>query len=125
MGHYKRIRLVNESTFSQNVISLIFLSMVAHLRFLPPSSPHFPTRYIRDLRARALVEDRECDVVAIGAGIARLAAAKRLGESRRRVRVLGASDVVGGRIRGDKLEGFVLDRWFQVFVKGYPRASAM
>jgi phytoene dehydrogenase-like protein len=38
------------------------------------------------------------------------------------VRVLEASDGVGGRVRSDVVEGFVLDRGFQVLFTAYPAA---
>ncbi|MFE1984460.1 FAD-dependent oxidoreductase [Streptomyces mirabilis] len=37
------------------------------------------------------------------------------------VRVLEASDGVGGRMRSDRHEGFVIDRGFQVFNTSYPQ----
>ena len=98
--------------------------MVTHLSFLAPF-PHRATRHTPDLCPRASIADWDCDAVVIGAGIAGLAAAKRLGESGRRVRVIEASDGVGGRMRSDNVEGFILDRGFQVFVEGYPRAQDM
>lgn len=36
--------------------------------------------------------------------------------------VLEGSDDVGGRVRTDRVEGFQLDRGFQVFLSGYPEA---
>ena len=37
-----------------------------------------------------------------------------------KVRVLEASDGVGGRVRTDAVDGFLLDRGFQVFLTAYP-----
>jgi phytoene dehydrogenase-like protein len=37
--------------------------------------------------------------------------------------VLEASDGVGGRVRTDELDGFLLDRGFQVFLMAYPEAQ--
>ena len=40
------------------------------------------------------------------------------------VAVIEASDGVGGRVRTDELDGFLLDRGFQIFLTGYPAAQA-
>ncbi|NIP79102.1 MAG: NAD(P)-binding protein, partial [Gemmatimonadetes bacterium] len=37
--------------------------------------------------------------------------------------VLEASDGVGGRVRTDRVDGFLLDRGFQVFLTAYPEAG--
>ena len=60
------------------------------------------------------------DVVVVGAGLAGLVAASRLVEGGRDVVVLEASDGVGGRVRTDVVEGFQLDRGFQVLLTAYP-----
>ncbi len=61
-------------------------------------------------------------VVVVGAGLAGLACARRLVEARVPVLVLEASDGVGGRVRTDVVEGFLLDRGFQVLLTAYPEA---
>jgi protoporphyrinogen oxidase len=63
--------------------------------------------------------------VIVGAGLAGLAAAKRLAADGVAVRVLEASDAVGGRVRSDVVDGFILDRGFQVFICGYPEQRAV
>jgi phytoene dehydrogenase-like protein len=60
------------------------------------------------------------DVVVVGAGIAGLAAARALHARGRNVVVLEKSDEVGGRIRTDVVDGFRLDRGFQVMLTAYP-----
>lgn len=60
------------------------------------------------------------DVVVVGAGLAGLVAALRLVEDGRDVVVLEASDGVGGRVRTDEVDGFLLDRGFQVLLTAYP-----
>jgi len=60
------------------------------------------------------------EVVVIGAGLAGLAAATTLRQAGREVLVLEASDGVGGRVRTDRVDGFLLDRGFQVMLTGYP-----
>jgi len=56
----------------------------------------------------------------LGAGLAGLRAAASLGESGCDVVVLEAEDVVGGRQRTDAVDGFLLDRGFQVLNPAYP-----
>jgi phytoene dehydrogenase-like protein len=68
------------------------------------------------------MSDARVDVVIVGAGLAGLACALRLHEAGARVRVLEASDGVGGRVRTDVVEGFRLDRGFQVLLTAYPEA---
>ena len=58
----------------------------------------------------------------IGAGLAGLACARRLTNAGFTCTVLEASDGIGGRVRTDRVEGFQLDRGFQVFLAGYPEA---
>ena len=60
------------------------------------------------------------DVVVIGAGLAGLTAARTIQRSGRSVVVLEASDAVGGRVRTDEVDGFLLDRGFQVMLTAYP-----
>lgn len=62
------------------------------------------------------------EVVVIGAGLAGLAAATTLHRAGRQVLVLEASDGVGGRVRTDQVDGYLLDRGFQVLLTGYPEA---
>lgn len=62
----------------------------------------------------------DTDVVVVGAGLAGLACARRLTESGLTVTVLEAGDAVGGRVRTDVVDGFRLDRGFQVLNPSYP-----
>jgi phytoene dehydrogenase-like protein len=65
----------------------------------------------------------ELDVVVIGAGLAGLACARDLVAAGLRVQLLEASDAPGGRIRTDLVDGFRLDRGFQVLLTEYPEAK--
>ena len=62
-------------------------------------------------------------VVVVGAGLAGLACARELVARDREVVVLEASDGVGGRVRTDVVDGFQLDRGFQVHLTSYPEAA--
>lgn len=59
-------------------------------------------------------------VVVVGAGIAGLTCAAELTRAGRSVVVLEASDGVGGRVRTDRQDGYLLDRGFQVILDAYP-----
>jgi hypothetical protein len=65
------------------------------------------------------------DVVIVGAGLAGLCCARQLVGAVLRPVILEASDGVGGRIRTDIVDGFRLDRGFQVFLTSYPEARAV
>lgn len=60
------------------------------------------------------------DVAVIGAGLAGLAAARTLHSKSLNVTVLEAQDEVGGRIRTDVVDGYRLDRGFQILLTAYP-----
>ena len=75
-----------------------------------PSMPHAPL-------------PERVDAVVVGAGLAGLAAARVLHEAGRSVVVLEASDGVGGRVRPDVVNGFRLDRGFQVLLTAYPEVE--
>ncbi|MCE7083080.1 NAD(P)/FAD-dependent oxidoreductase [Streptomyces sp. ST2-7A] len=61
------------------------------------------------------------DAIVVGAGMAGLVCAADLTAAGLEVVVLEASDDVGGRMRTDRRDGFLLDRGFQVFNTGYPQ----
>ena len=61
--------------------------------------------------------------VIVGAGLAGLCCAKHLREAGQSSIVLQASDGIGGRVRTDRVEGFLLDRGFQVLLTAYPETQ--
>jgi len=62
----------------------------------------------------------QVDVAIVGAGLAGLAAARVVATAGCSVVVLEASDGIGGRVRTDDVDGFLLDRGFQVVLTAYP-----
>ncbi len=63
------------------------------------------------------------DVLVIGAGLAGLACARHLADAGVSFQIIEASDGIGGRVRTDEFEGFLLDRGFQVLLTAYPEAQ--
>lgn len=61
--------------------------------------------------------------VIIGGGISGLTCAKYLNEKGYGFMLLEGSDALGGRVRTDKVDGFLLDRGFQVLLTNYPEAK--
>lgn len=59
-------------------------------------------------------------IAVIGAGLAGLTCAKVLHEAGAEYCVLDSADEVGGRVRSDRQQGFILDRGFQVILDSYP-----
>lgn len=64
------------------------------------------------------------DVIIIGAGLAGLAAARACVKAGFATLVLEGADDVGGRLTTDRVDGFLLDRGFQVLLDSYPEAQA-
>lgn len=60
------------------------------------------------------------DVVIVGGGIAGLTAAIELQNEGLTVKLLEAADRIGGRVKTDTMDGFLLDRGFQVLLTAYP-----
>ena len=63
-------------------------------------------------------------VVVAGAGLAGLVAARRLADAGADVTVYEERPAVGGRVRSESIEGFTLDRGFQVLFTAYPAVRA-
>ena len=64
-------------------------------------------------------------IVIIGAGMAGLTCATYLHQRGREVLLLDAADDVGGRVRTDSVNGFRLDRGFQILLTAYPEARRL
>ncbi|WP_327652216.1 NAD(P)/FAD-dependent oxidoreductase [Micromonospora aurantiaca] len=67
----------------------------------------------------------DTDVVIVGGGLAGLAAARRLHRAGVPWRLLEAGDRLGGRVATDRVDGFLLDRGFQVLNTAYPRLTGL
>src|SRR5258708_22541233 len=63
------------------------------------------------------------DVLIIGAGLAGLACGRHLADAGVSCQIIEASDGIGGRVRTDEVDGFLLDRGFQVLLTAYPEAQ--
>lgn len=64
-------------------------------------------------------------ITIIGAGISGLTAAVYLHQKGYKVQILEASERAGGRIKTDLIDGFRLDRGFQVLLTEYPETKAL
>lgn len=65
-------------------------------------------------------------IAIIGAGISGLSCAQELYKNGvTDFILLESSDSVGGRVKSDNIDGFVLDRGFQVFIEEYPESKAL
>ncbi len=69
--------------------------------------------------------NRPTHAVIIGAGLSGLACAYHLKKAGITYTILESSDNVGGRVRSDVLDGFILDRGFQVLLTAYPDAQEL
>jgi len=67
----------------------------------------------------------ELPILIVGAGLSGLTCAVLLHEAGIPVKVIEASDDVGGRVRTDQVDGFRLDRGFQVYLRAYPEAGEL
>jgi phytoene dehydrogenase-like protein len=63
------------------------------------------------------------DVIIIGAGIAGLTAAKVLKAAGKKIKLIETSNTIGGRVQTDEIDGYLLDRGFQVLLTAYPEVK--
>ena len=66
----------------------------------------------------------DTDVIIIGAGISGLVCAKTLMKADLNFLILEAGQKVGGRIKSDHVDGFILDHGFQVLQTAYPETRS-
>lgn len=65
------------------------------------------------------------DVIIVGAGVAGLVAARKCEEMNYSVLLLEADQQVGGRVQTDQIDGFNLERGFQVLIDTYEKAKEL
>ena len=98
-------------------------------RATPPFSKAMRTEMSADQDAPTRVETSpgppQPPVVIIGGGLAGLACALEIADGGGLPLVLEGSDRIGGRVRTDEVEGFLLDRGFQVLLEAYPEARRL
>ncbi|MBA4064209.1 MAG: hypothetical protein C0501_10935 [Isosphaera sp.] len=63
------------------------------------------------------------DVLVVGGGLAGLACGRELARRNIPFTILEAADAVGGRVRTDEVDGFRLDRGFQIYLTAYPEGK--
>ena len=66
---------------------------------------------------------KKTDVIVVGAGMAGLSCALTLQSAGLDVVVLEAGDRCGGRVQSDRLDGYILDRGFQIYLTAYPEGK--
>ena len=84
--------------------------------------PYFPANSQITTKKRILFMTDP--VVIIGAGLAGLTCANKLHDAGLEPLLLEAADQVGGRVRTDTIDGFLLDRGFQVLLTAYPETTS-
>lgn len=104
----------------------LLLSPLPSPPFAPPKTTHVPlSPSPHALSSSAVTPSSPSTAVVIGAGLSGLAAATHLASASVPFVLLEASDAVGGRVRTDSLNGFLLDRGFQIFLTAYPEARRL
>jgi len=68
---------------------------------------------------------KQVEVAIIGAGLAGLACAIELQKNKIDFQIFEASDDVGGRVRSDAIDGFILDRGFQLYNPSYAEGKRL
>jgi len=69
--------------------------------------------------------ENQYDVIIVGAGVAGLVAAKKCEEKGYTTLLVDADGDVGGRIQTDTVDGFILERGFQVLIDTYEKAEEL
>ncbi len=65
------------------------------------------------------------DVIIVGGGIAALSTALELEKFNLKILILEKTDRVGGRVKTDVVDGFLLDHGFQVYLTSYPEGKKL
>jgi len=71
------------------------------------------------------VADKDLPVIIVGAGLAGLAAALTLQDAGINVKVMESSSIAGGRAQTDQINGYRLDRGFQLINASYPELKRL
>jgi phytoene dehydrogenase-like protein len=69
--------------------------------------------------------EKKYDIIIIGAGVSGLAAAFRCEKKGLKTLIIDADEEIGGRIQNDRVEGFNLERGFQVLIDTYEKAKEL
>ena len=69
------------------------------------------------------MKNQEYKIHVIGAGLSGLVAAKVLEDHDFHPVIIEATDRVGGRVKTDMVDGYLLDHGFQVLLTAYPAAK--
>ena len=72
-----------------------------------------------------VVKSKRKPVLIVGAGMAGLSCAIYLHRAGVPVNIFERSDSIGGRVRTDLVDGFLLDRGFQVYLDAYPETGKL
>jgi phytoene dehydrogenase-like protein len=84
-----------------------------------------PKNYETIINILFLTKKLKPTITIIGAGVSGLTAAVYLDKKGFKVQILEASERAGGRIKTDLINGFRLDRGFQVLLTEYPETKAL
>ncbi|PIA47945.1 hypothetical protein AQUCO_01400503v1 [Aquilegia coerulea] len=115
-------------------MNLIFSPLSKPSLFFPPHQLHKHNHHYFKFKPHCLQTtisspisntppETKTGVIIVGAGLAGLAAATHLNSKNIPFLLVEASNSVGGRVRTDEVDGFLLDRGFQIFITGYPEAK--
>ena len=70
-------------------------------------------------------KENEKPILIVGAGMAGLSCAVHLHQAGLKVCIFEADESVGGRVKTDEVDGFLLDRGFQVYLDAYPETGKL